>query len=269
MKAGSKFWPASLGLGLALCLYFPALGRPGPRAWDLRLTLQTTGRYQVIDRGVTYNGDLAFTLIWEGTMEEDQEDFRLIQRETRLQDWKATETSSLPELSIILTTANFPAGPSFNYLYVLHEKNVIHIAFSLEGFTVPVHPSAEKVELDLPRTAKSGFHSSSINYDAHVIKGSNLVELPADLIEANSVERNFAWSWRHRLWLETQDQDISLLNDHQVTAKVFIRPSAGLAQRQAERPRISFPQTQLSLEGILTSARGSQGGSQEARRRGS
>jgi hypothetical protein len=258
MKAGHKFWPASLGLAATLCLYFPAVSRPGPRAWDFCLTLQTTGRYQVIDRGVTYNGDLAFTLIWEGTMERDEEDFRLIQRDTRLVDWKATETSSLPELSIILTTANFPAGPSFNYLYVLHEKNVIHVAFGLEGFTVPLHSSAEKVELDLPRTAQSGVHSSSINYDAYVTKGSNLLEFPADLIDANPVERNFAWSWRHRQWLETQDQDISLLNDHQVTAKVLIRPSGRLARKRVERSPGSIPRISLPLEDISTSAGGSQ-----------
>ena len=224
MKTGKKFWPAALVLGVTIGLFFPAPARSGPKKWDLRLILKASGRYQIIDQGLTTNGDYAFTLTWEGTMEEDADDFRLVQGEERLLDWEAHEVSSATSIRDILATADFPKKPSFQYFYVLKEGPFFQIVFGLEGFAIPVHPSLEHVTLDLPRTAGGNILFSDIDYEAHVKQGTNALNFSSELILGRAVEQTFAWTWRHQRWLPTRDQILFFLNDHKATAKVFIRP---------------------------------------------
>jgi hypothetical protein len=226
MKTERRFWPAAVVLGLTAGFFFPASGRSGPKEWDLHLSLQASGRYQIVDRGVTTNGDYTFTLTWEGTMEEDADDFRLVQGEVRLPDWEAHEVSSATSIRDILVTSDFPEKPFFRYFYVLKEGSFFQIAFGLEGFDIPVHPSAERVRLDLPRTAGGDILMSDIDYDAHIKQGSNVLKLSSELIYGPPVERTFAWSWGHRRWLQTSDQILFSLNDHKAKVKVFIRPRA-------------------------------------------
>jgi hypothetical protein len=226
MKTEKRFWPASVVLGLAASLVFPASGRLGPRKWDLQLTLQASGRYQIIDQGVTTNGDYTFTLTWEGSMEEDADDFRLVQRESHLSDWNAHEASSDTSVRDIMVTADFPEKPSFRYFYVLKEGPSFQIVFGLEGFDVPVHPSVEYVRLDLPRTAGGDILLSDVDYDAHVEQGTNVLKLSSERIYGPPLERTFAWTWRHRRWLQTRDQILFFQNEHKAKVKVFFRPQA-------------------------------------------
>lgn len=224
MKTRKRSWPTALVLGVAVGLFFPAPGRSGPKKWDLRLTLQASGRYQIIDQGVTTNGNYAFTLTWEGTMEEDADDYRLVQGDVHLPDWEAHETSSTTSMGNILVTTDFPEKPSFRYFFVLKEGPRFQIVFGLEEFDIPVHPSAEHVTLDLPRTAGGDILTSDIDYDAHIKQGSNVLKFSSGLIAGRPMERTFAWTWRHQRWLQTRDQTLFSLNDHKATANVFIRP---------------------------------------------
>jgi len=207
-------------------LILSAAGKPPSKKWNLGLALQVLGRYQVIGRSVTYNGDFALTLTWEGVMEEDDDDFRLVRREVSLPRWEAQEISSAISEDSPLTTADFPDKPSFRTFFVLREGPNIQIVFGLEDLEIPVHSAGEKVALEMPRTAGGDIPLSDIDYKAHIKKGSNLLWFPSELIARRSVERTLTWAWRRQSWPQTSGQILSVLSNHQVTAKVIIRPQA-------------------------------------------
>ncbi len=208
-------------------LLLPALGSSGPPKWDLCLTLRVEGVYQVTVKGVTYDGDYAFTLAWSGTMEEDDEDYRLVRREVRLLDWRAYETTAAPGIRAPKTTVDFPEPPAFHHFYVLSEKGSFQVAFALSGPDVPVHDSGDKISLVLPRTAKSPPDEFPVNYDAHVRRGSNDLRLPLALIFGEPLERTFDWSFEQRQWILGQEQIVFLSNTHRAQAVVRLRPLRG------------------------------------------
>ncbi|MBN2198413.1 MAG: hypothetical protein JW747_01030 [Candidatus Aminicenantes bacterium] len=208
----------------ALSLLLSARGNSGPRAWDLSLTLQVEGSYRVTVRGAAYDGDYAFTLDWQGTMEEDDDDYRLFQKDIRLLDWRARETAVVSGGRTLRTTADFTAAPSFHHLYVLKEKGVFHIDFALSGLPVPVHNGREKARLDLPRTTDSTAPKSKTAYDAHVLRGSNVIRLPAAWISDQPLERTFAWTWGHGKKPLPGGRAGRLSNSHTAGVSVRIRP---------------------------------------------
>lgn len=224
MKTGRRFWQAGLTVAVGAGMILSAAGGPAPKKWNLGLTLQTAGRYQVVSRGVTYQGDFAFTLTWEGTMEEDGDDFRLVQREVALPEWEAYEVSSATSSASLLTTQDFPDKPAFQYVYVLKEGPFFQIVFGLEDFAIPACSSSEKINLDLPRAAGSNVPPSPVDYKAHIKKGSNALRFSSDLITNRPVEKTFAWAWGHQRWLPAGDQICYCLSNHQVKAKVVVQP---------------------------------------------
>lgn len=212
---------ASLAAALIL---FPAPGNPKPRAWALSLTIQAEGAYRVTVTNATYDGDFAFTLAWLGTMEEDDDDYRLVQREITLLDWRAGETASLSGGRTLKTTADFPAPPALRHFYVLKDKGFFNIDFALPGFAVPVHDSEEKAVLDMPRAAKNRVPESGADYDAHVRRGSNVLRLPAASISEKSLERTFHWTWERKNKPLRGGQAGLLSARHSVRAVVRLRP---------------------------------------------
>jgi len=213
--------PAAVFAALFL---FASPEKAGRRAWDLDLSLRTEGRYKVIVRGVTYSGDFGFTLSWSGTMEEDDDDFRLVQRDIRLLDWRAHETSAAHDAETLKMTGDYPDLPAFHHVFVLADSGFFHLDFALSGLSVPVHESGDKTRLALPRTAGSVFPDPPVHYDAHIRKGSNAVRLPLALISGPTVERTFDWSFEHRQWSLTQDQPLFLSNAHRVKVALRIGP---------------------------------------------
>jgi len=208
----------------ALSLLLSAPGNSVARAWDLSLTLQAEGSYRVTVQGAAYDGEYAFTLDWQGTMEEDDDDYRLFQRDIRLLDWRARETAVVSGGRTSRTTADFPTAPSFRHLYVLKEKGFFNIDFALSGLPVPVHDGRVKVRLDLPRTAQSAAPKSKNVYDAHVLRGSNVISLPAALISDHPLERTFVWIWEHKQKPLPGGRAGRLSNSHTAGVSVRIRP---------------------------------------------
>lgn len=225
-KACRRGGLAALAVAATAGLVLSVGGKALPKKWSLGLTLQVSGRYQVISRGITYNGDFAFTLTWEGAMEEDDDDFRLVRREVSLPHWEAHETASAISEDSTLAAADFLDKPSFRTFYVLQEGRDIQIVFSLEEFDIPVNFPGEKVLLDLPRTAGGDMSVSDVDYQGHIKKGSNVLRVPSQLLVGRQAERTSTWSWRRQRSLPASDQILSVFSNHQVAVKVVIRPQA-------------------------------------------
>lgn len=209
---------------LAALFLFPAEGVPDRRAWNLSLTVRAEGGYQVIVGGERYDGDFALALAWSGTMEEDDDDYSLVQNDVKLLDWRAQETAASPGIGMPKMTVDFIETPDFDHVFVLREKGFLQVVFALSGLSIPAHDTGDKIRLELPRTAANLVPGFAPDYDAHIKSGSNLVRLPVSLISGEALRRDFSWKWDHKQWSLGQEQLVFLSGFHKASVEIRLRP---------------------------------------------
>ena len=219
---------------LVLALSAPPLRPAGPRSrpgaeaipWTVELTLSVTGQYRVMARKGPLSGDYSFTVLWKGTLEPDDVDWRLVHKSSDLLNWKAEERPSGPTPAEVLTERDFPDKPIFHFNYVLQDQDLVEFDFSTEGFPIPLNPSREKFPLILPssaRTSRSGGHAA---YDGYIIKGSNKVVLPSADLGTGPIDRTFSWNWAGNQSLLEQDATLVCRQTHQVRLRLQLLPKA-------------------------------------------
>jgi hypothetical protein len=157
-------------------------------------------------------------------MERDEADFRLFHNRSELVRWEAEERSSQPESLRLLTVADFPEKPSFDFNFLLKQGGLLVFDLAAQGFSVPVSESPEKFFLLLPSSAENGQSVEGVDYNTGVRKGNNRVAVPAEDILKGPVEKKFAWDWKNEQWLLRQDRTLHILNQHTVKLTVIVRP---------------------------------------------
>lgn len=221
---------AAVGIGFStLGLFLLGTARSGPAPathWNIELILNVTGQYSAVEKSGATTGRYSFTVRWEGSIERDADDWRLIHMASDVLDWNADESPAPRSGGSVLTTDDFPDKPVFRFHYVLQEQDEIQLDFGLEGFDVPLNPSLQKFPLVLPVSARTPPRPRrGLDYDRHVIKGSNRVSFSAKELDGARLEKSFAWSWRRfQSTLET-DATVGCLQSHEARLTVVFKPA--------------------------------------------
>jgi len=216
--------------GLALIIFLCAAASPGIRAvqakpsWSVELTLAVQGQYRMDDKAGPRVGHFAFSVRWKGTIEEDEDDYRLVHNAAELLNWQADETQPPASRERPLTTNDFEDKPVFHFNYILQENEEVQLDFSMDGFPIPCGPSDNKFLLMLPESAMSTHPGAGPNYDGNITRGSNRICIPRADVLAGPVEHSFAWSWkRFQSGLE-QNKTVSCLQSHTARLSVSFTP---------------------------------------------
>jgi hypothetical protein len=202
--------------------------RPGADAvpWSVELTLSVRGQYRLTGRTGPVSGDYAFTVLWKGSLEPDDVDWRLVHKSCDLLDWRIEERPPTQARGEVLTEKDVPEKPVFQFRYVLQDQGLVEFDFRTEGFSVPLTPSPEKFALILPSSARTGRSGGAPNYDALLVKGSNRVVIPQDEMGTEPIEKTFAWGWAGNQSVLAPDATIVCRQTHQVRLKLVLIPRA-------------------------------------------
>lgn len=164
--------------------------------WEIIITLRSKGEYTVKETKTSYSGEYAYTIQWSGCMEQDGEDFILYHEDWELLRWEPREEKRTTGLSKTFTTKNFTEKPRFSFNYILIREENLHFDFLVHGFRVPQLKPKHQVYLHLPASKENSYHPTDIDYGLHVYKGSNQVYFNRNDLLADSLSKNFSWSWK-------------------------------------------------------------------------
>lgn len=215
---------------LPLLLFFFAASSPVLRAgravpsWSVELTLAVQGQYRMEDTAGQRVGHFSFTVRWKGTIEEDEDDFRLVHNAAELTNWQADESQPSASKEGPLTTDDFEDKPVFHLNYILQEDEIVQVDFSMDGFPIPVGASDNKFLLALPESAMSTHPGAGPAYDFNITRGSNRVCVPRNDVLTGPVERSFAWSWKRFQSGFEQSKTLSCVQSHTARLTVSFTP---------------------------------------------
>jgi len=217
-----------LGPG-AIVLAFLAAGTARPDQapalrWSVEVVLAVTGNYRVADKDGVTTGDYSFTVRWTGTIERDDQDWKLRHDKDELTDWKAEEQPAPRSLGLILTTEDFTEKPVFRFHYILQDEGLIELDFGMESFSIPLNPSQEKFLLILPASAHTTQPGPGLDYDHSLVKGSNRVAFDEKELLSSPLKKTFDWSWRRSQVALWQDMTIYCNQSHQAHLTASFKP---------------------------------------------
>ncbi len=198
--------------------------QPPPAWWQVILSLETKGDYQMEGRDQTFTGNYSFALRWRGLLERDNDDYLLYSLDTDVRDWTATEIVQAGESITRLTTTDFRQRPSFSLNYFIRKDQDLHLDFIVNGILVPQTESEERFLLIFPSSAENNQHLGKVHYNLHVTRGSNKVKVSEKEIYTARVEQTYSWSWKHRSWTLKPNQTITATQAHTVVVRLEVIP---------------------------------------------
>lgn len=199
-------------------------GGDGPAWWDVRIRLDTRGRYALMGDEKGVSGEYAYEVLWSGSMEGDDPDFILYHTNLDTVRWEMKERPGKDGAGGALSEKDSPVRPVFRMNYVLVEGGRLHFFFSVEGFPVPRNDSPEKFALVLPCSRKESAASTSAGYDDAVAEGSNDVSLDEKEIRKGPVKRVFRWSWKRYQPSSAPPPAGPLLSSHEAKVTLTVTP---------------------------------------------
>jgi hypothetical protein len=202
---------------LAVCV---PLGSAGPvqRApwWEARLAITVRGSYDVKPPRTSFTGEFTYGIRWEGIMVPDGLDVLLYHTRIGGEEWQVREKAAGPGGTRLLTEKDAPQKPGFRFNYVLRVDREFLFDFAVAGAAVPLGPSPDHFDLDLPRSAAHG-EAAAGGYDDFIIKGTNRIAVPVDVLEKRTFERSFSWEWKRGRWTAAESGTVWLAGSHKVT----------------------------------------------------
>jgi hypothetical protein len=224
-RSGIAF-PGAVALGLAVLLAAASAARPQPvpRWWDIEVRLTAKGRYSLTEGGTAYAGDYLFREAWWGSMEKDEDDYRLFHARREILDWKFQEKAEARGAATTLTEKDCPAGPSFRINYVLKDAGLIRFFIVVDEFPVPRNPARARFDLLLPRSKTDGPDAGALPYDGNVTRGSNDIAVEEKAIRKGPTERVFLWEWKAYQPGPVPESGVVLFNSHQAEIRITVTP---------------------------------------------
>jgi hypothetical protein len=204
-------------------LFFPS-NQALPLWWEIKILLISNGNYKVEERNSSYSAHYAFTLLWTGCMEKDNGDYLLYYENSELISFKAEEKGIYPESVKIINTDDFHDKPALKLNYILRKGENLHFDFFVKSFLIPKNKSKNKYQLSLPASRENSRHSSEIDYNLYVYKGSNLIFLEEKDIYLDNVEKKFVWKWKYQKPNIPQSRPEFFSNSHDVKVEISIVP---------------------------------------------
>ncbi len=157
-------------------------------------------------------------------MEKDNGDYLLYYENSELISFEAEETGIYPESIKIINTNDFQDKPYFKLNYILRKGENLHFDFFVKSFLIPKNKSKSKYQLSLPASKENSLHSSEIDYNLYITKGSNLVFLEEKGIFLDTVEKKFYWKWRYQKPRLPQSMPAFFSHSHDVNVEISIEP---------------------------------------------
>ncbi len=221
-------WPAgAFLLGIVSLTLISLVGRSvdlGPSWWDVALNLQVHGNYLVRGEGTAISGDFAYRARWQGTMERDEDDFRLFHKDAKNLLWEVREQVQGPQAVHVFSEKDVPEEPQFTMNYILKNDNLLDFYFLVDGIPIPLSATSSKFDLVLPCSSEPLSSQSAFFYNAHVFKGSNRITIPEVEIARKSFEKSFTWEWLCHQWMHIEDNLSFISNRHQAEVTVSLVP---------------------------------------------
>ncbi len=157
-------------------------------------------------------------------MEKDNGDYILYYENSELISFEAEEKGKFPESTKIIYTDDFRDKPSFKLNYILRKGENLHFDFFVKSFPIPQNESIRKFQLSLPASKENSRHSSDIDYNLFVSKGSNLIFLEEREIYLDTVEKKFAWKWEYHKPHIQRSIPAFFSSSHDVKVQISIDP---------------------------------------------
>jgi hypothetical protein len=215
-----------LALGLAALVFLPtsAPAADGSGWWDVRIRLETRGRYAITRDATDFSGEYAYEALWSGTMEGDDPDYILYHASLETVLWEMKEQAKRAGAGGFLSEKDFPVRPVLRMNYVLSEGGRLRFFFTVEGFTVPRNDSPEKFALILPCSRTEFAAATAAGYDDAVSEGSNDVSLEEKEIRNGPAKCVFRWAWKRYQPSSAPPPAGPLSNFHEVKVTLTITP---------------------------------------------
>jgi len=208
----------------AYSLFPPFSDQALPLWWEIKILLISDGNYKVDEGKSSYSAHYSFTLLWTGCMERDNGDYLLYYENSELLSFEAREKGIFPESVQIISAEDYRDKPFFKLNYILRKSEKLHFDFIVKSFLIPQNRSVNKFYLSLPASEENSYHSSEIDYDSFISKGSNFIFLNEKEIYLATVKKKFAWEWKFQKWHITQSKPVFFSNSHDVEVEIFIDP---------------------------------------------
>jgi hypothetical protein len=194
-----------------------------PPWWDVRMTVEGTGDYEVRPDAsdARYAGSFAFSFAWSGALQKDDEDYLLVHKACRLTAWRIEERGIFHEAVTTLTTADIGDRPELKVGYILKRDGALHIAFEVTGFDVPKLAGGDAFPLTLPVSAEGG---GGRKYDMNLKSGSNKVALDEGVLARGPEEKQFAWTWKSQSWAQKRDANVFQSSSHEARVRIVVTP---------------------------------------------
>ena len=197
----------------------------GPKYWELRLLLTSTGDYNVKEGKKSNAGRYTFTVLWTGCMELDHDyDYLVYHEKSEILDWKAEEVAQSPESSHKLSEDDFPEKPFLDFHYIMRRASDLHFFFEVDSFYVPQNSSDQKFFLNLPASEEEAEPQAGFNYNAFLSKGSNRIHVKEDEIFLNPLEKTYNWNWKYHKWHKGSKNPVRFSNIHKAQVTLTIIP---------------------------------------------
>ena len=226
MRFSTKSPPLAAALGLAFLASqpLPCPAGDGPASWEVRLRLETEGRYSLAAPGREVAGRFAYEASWTGSLEQDDADFLMVHADLETLRWELEERPGEAECGSPLREADVPVRPALRMQYVLGEAGRVRYHFIVEGFQVPRGPAPETFDLVLPRSRREAAAAPEGGYDGGISKGSNDVSIEAKDFRKGPVKRVFRWSWRRYQPSSGPPPSGPLFNAHDAKVTLTVTP---------------------------------------------
>jgi len=193
---------------------------PRPTWWEIRLALSVRGNYAVRNLETNYAGEFDFRAQWEGTMEQDGEDFLLYHTRTDSPHWEIREKGSRPDSTRTMTEKETAERPRLRVNYIIRQDRELRFAFEVEGIRIPLDSCKEKFDLVLPRSKE--LSGTGAGYDDSISKGSNYIAIGDDALGRGHLERSFSWEWRRQGWSPREKRAIFMAASHKTSVTVTL-----------------------------------------------
>jgi hypothetical protein len=194
--------------------------------WEMKISLKSIGTYRIKMGKDSYDAGYSYTIGWSGGMERDGDDFLIYWKNTDLSHWEIKETLSnvYTGKTKTLTMKDISEKPHFMFDYLMDEEKDVHVNFYIEGFSIPLNQSSQKIYFHLPETKENSNLFHSIDYNLYVTKGINIVSIKKNKIYRDKIKKNFNWKWKHEGWLPEVTKPVFYFHNHSVEIEVTVIP---------------------------------------------
>jgi hypothetical protein len=190
--------------------------------WEIKILLESKGKYKYKEPEAVFAGKYAYSILWTGCIERDQQDFILYHEDSTLIQWEPLEKKKFANSEKFRTTNKFVGKPSFELHYILQSGKNLHFDFLVMGFDIPQQCSAKKTYLHLPASKGNKDNPTDLDYDLYICKGSNNVEISRDILDQNSVKKEFQWTWQRAKRFGRGECASYLFHSHDVDVEVSV-----------------------------------------------